>query len=47
MRSFALAIVCAVANAARVHEFFAEKNYICELCKQAVGYAAKGRDIDL
>ena len=47
MRTFALAALAAVASAGRVHEFFAENNYICELCKTAVEYAAKGRDIEL
>lgn len=47
MRSFAIAALAAIANAGRVHEFFAENNYICELCKTAVEFAAKGRDIEL
>ena len=34
MRSFALALATAVVNAGRVHEYFAENNYICELCKR-------------
>ena len=47
MRSFALAIIAAVANAARPHEFFAENNLICELCKKAVEHSAKGRNLQL
>ena len=42
MRSFALALAAAVANAGRVHPFFAENNYICELCKSVVDLAGKG-----
>ena len=41
--SFALAGVAAVASGHRAHEFFAENNYICELCKTAVKHAANGR----
>mmetsp|Transcript_28792 Transcript_28792/g.38397 ORF Transcript_28792/g.38397 Transcript_28792/m.38397 type:complete len:409 (+) Transcript_28792:21-1247(+) len=47
MRSFAFAAIAAAASAGRVHDFFAENNYICELCKTAVDYASKGRDIEL
>ena len=47
MRTFTLATMAAVASASRVHDFFAENNYICELCKTAVDYAGKGRDIEL
>jgi len=41
MRTFALAAFVAAANATRVHEFFAENNYICELCKDVVELANK------
>ena len=44
MRSFALALAAAVANAGRVHEFFAENNYICQLCKTVVEMAGQGVD---
>lgn len=47
MRSFAIALVAALAQGKRVHEFFAENNYICELCKNVVEYAAKGMDDEL
>ena len=47
MRTFAIAALAAVANAGRVHEFFAENNYICELCKTVVEHAAKGNDAQL
>ena len=39
MRTFALAAFAAAANATRVHDFFAENNYICELCKSVVELA--------
>ena len=44
MRSFALALAAAVANAGRVHEYFAENNYICQLCKTVVEMAGQGVD---
>ena len=34
--SIIAALVAATGQAARVHDFFAENNYICELCKIAV-----------
>ena len=34
--SIIAALAAAAAQAARVHEFFAENNYICGLCKSAV-----------
>ena len=40
MRSFALAFLAATATAGKVHEFFAENNYICELCKSVVELAS-------
>ena len=39
-----ISFVAAVANAGKAHEFFAENNYICELCKSVVELAAKGED---
>jgi hypothetical protein len=47
MRSFAFAAIAAISNAARVHEFFAENNFICELCKTVVDHASKGNDAEL
>ena len=47
MRSFALATIAAIASAGRVHEFFAEQNYICELCKDVVTLTAEGKDEEL
>ncbi len=47
MRSFAFAAIAAISNAARVHEFFAENNFICELCKTVVDHAANGNDAEL
>ena len=48
MRTVALisALVAAV-SAERAHEFFAENNYICELCKNVVELARDGKDSDL
>ena len=42
MRSIFAAAVLAVANASNVHDFFAESNFICGVCQQAVEYAKKG-----
>ena len=44
MRSFALAMLGSAAFAGKVHDFFAENNYICELCKSAIDFAHKGLD---
>ena len=44
MRTFALATLAALTYAGKVHEFFAESNYICELCQQVVDYTNKGYD---
>ena len=44
MRSlFAASIISAAANAGRVHEFFAESNFICEMCVDAVTLASEGK----
>ena len=43
MRTFALAAVAAIANG-RVHEFFAENNFICEMCKTHVNHSARGNE---
>ena len=45
MRTFLSAIIVAVASAKKVHPYFAENNYICELCKTVVNYA-KNDQID-
>ena len=47
MRSFALAAIAAFANARRAHEFYAEANFICNLCQNVVEHAAKGQDTEL
>lgn len=47
MRSIAITALVAIANAGRVHEFFAENNYICELCKTVMDLAAKGQESEL
>lgn len=39
-----IAALVAVVSAERAHDFFAENNYICELCKSVVDLAAKGDD---
>ena len=44
MRTVAVSALVAIANAGRVHEFFAENNYICELCKNVVELSANGKD---
>ena len=48
MRTYAaVTALVAIANAGRAHDFFAENNYICELCKQVVDLAAKGAESEL
>jgi len=42
MRSLFAAALIAVANAGKVHQFFAENNFICEMCQDAVKFAEKG-----
>ena len=42
MRSIIAAVALAAANASNVHEYFAESNFICGMCQQAVEYAKKG-----
>jgi hypothetical protein len=42
MRSIFATALLAFANASNVHEFFAESNFICGVCQQAVEYAKKG-----
>ena len=37
----------AIAYAGRAHDFFAENNFICDLCKQVVDLAAKGAEREL
>ena len=39
-----ISAIAAVSNAGKVHDFFAENNFICELCKSVVELAAKGDD---
>ena len=42
-RALALTAIAAV-NAKKVHEFFAENNYMCELCQKIVEYAKNNDD---
>ena len=42
-KAIALATV-SVANAKKVHDYFAENNYMCELCNKVVEYARDGND---
>lgn len=42
MRTVFAAAIIAVANAGKVHQFFAENNFICEMCQDAVKFAGKG-----
>ena len=42
-----IAVLATVSSAKRAHEFFAENNYICELCKTVVTHAAKGEDEEM
>ena len=43
MKTFIAAVLAAAASA-KVHEFFAERNYICELCKDVVNFTAENKD---
>jgi len=47
MRSFIAACFAAAASASTVHDFFAERNYICELCKDAITFTATNKDDQL
>jgi len=47
MKTFAFAALAALTSAGRVHEFFAENNYICEVCKMAVEFANENDDAAL
>ena len=44
MKTFFAAIFAAAASATKVHDFFAERNYICELCKDAINFTATNKD---
>lgn len=44
MRTFIAAAIAATAASTKVHSYFAENNYICELCTQVVQYAKEGKD---
>ena len=43
MRTFITAAIAAVVSSKKVHEYFAENNQICELCKKVVNYAKDGK----
>ena len=47
MKSIFAAALIAFANAGKVHDFFAENNFICSICEIAVEHAATGRDMEL
>ena len=47
MRIIFASALLAFASAGKVHEFFAEQNYICSICEIAVEHAANGRDMEL
>ena len=48
MRTFAsISALIAVANAGKVHEFFAENHFICEMCKTVIEFAANGQEREL
>lgn len=47
MRTIFASALLTYASAGRVHEFFAENNYICNLCEIAVGHAVNGREDEL
>ena len=42
MIAIAASALIAIVNAGRVHEYFAENNYICELCKKVVELSSNG-----
>jgi hypothetical protein len=41
MKTFFAALLAAATSATQVHEFFAERNYICELCKDTMTHTSK------
>ena len=43
MRNFVLAALVGAATSTKVHHFFAENNYICELCTKVVEYTAENK----
>jgi len=47
MKSLFASALLAFVNAGKVHEFFAEQNFICSVCEMAVEHAAAGRDMEL
>jgi len=47
MRSFVTATLVALATAGNVHKFFAESNFICEVCQKAVEFASNGESHEL
>lgn len=46
-RTVAVSCLITIANASRVHEFFAENNYICELCKRVVELSSNGNKTEV
>jgi len=44
MRTFAIAALATVGLATKAHHYFAENNYICELCTQVITYSKAGKD---
>lgn len=47
MKTLFATALASVASAGTTHDFFAETNLICELCQQAVEFAASDLDNDL
>lgn len=43
MKTFIAAVLAAAATATKVHDFFAERNYICELCKDTINFEATNK----
>jgi hypothetical protein len=43
MRNFVLAALVGASTSTKVHNYFAENNYICELCTKVVEYTAENK----
>jgi len=44
MKFFATALISSIASASHVHEFFAERNFICGMCKTVFEAVEEGDD---
>lgn len=47
MKTFAIAALLGFVSAERVHEFFAERNFICKLCETVVEHASNDEEAEI